>query len=61
MKIVFTIDYSIDGEIPSSIDIGEAIGSVLPSMITSENFDGTDNWAILFDSVSWENSQEVSK
>ena len=58
MKIVLTIDYSIDGEIPISIDIGKAITASLPSVIVSESVDGTDDWAILIESVNWEDTKK---
>lgn len=52
MEITLKIKYEIDGECSNAkIVVEEAILENMPQVLISEDYDGTDNWAILIESI----------
>ena len=51
MKATITIDYTIDGEITDRALLDGFLSLIQGSVVCSEDVDGTEEWAILLNSI----------
>jgi hypothetical protein len=52
MKILLELEVVVEGDIPDDMDYLELIGGQIPSLYTSEGWDGTDAWALAIESIT---------
>lgn len=55
MKVILTFDIEVDGKQPDNDTIAMALlKSITVGVVTSEDYDGTEDWALLINSIEAE-------
>lgn len=57
MKLQLNIDFSVDGKIPKGFDmdlLAQEIMKKVPAWVTSEEIDGSDDFAVSIDEITWD-------